>query len=306
MILRRVLPVAASALLLVGCATSPVPSPPPSSPPPTASPGEPRDGDGVSIVEDVDFGGAGDVRLDVCLPSSQGAELRPAILSVHGGGWSGGDKAEPQWRESCQWLASEGFVVFQTNYSLAPQHPFPAGLDDVHAALDWIAEDEQAARYGYAPSRIGAFGDSAGGNLVSLLGTRGVEGSEGAPRLSAVVELSAPLDLTEEGISLGELDVGFQGVQLSYLGCASYDDCPSARDASPMYFVDSTDPPFFIVHSTDEFIPVEQARAFVDLLEEADVDVTYTEVPGPAHALDVLNDDVRTSIVQWLHRQLAI
>ncbi|RUQ99091.1 alpha/beta hydrolase [Labedella endophytica] len=272
---------------------------------------EPATGDGavswspiadheIEFIDDVDFGGPAGIRLDVCRPA-QAAPGAPAILSVHGGGWRAGDKAQPQWREACAWLASEGFVVFQSNYRLAPDHPFPAGLDDLETALDWIRDDGQAATFGHDPSRVAAFGDSAGGNLVSLLGLRGATASG---TLRGVVELSAPLDLTQDGAALGDLDDSFQRVQLDYLGCETYDDCPSARAASPMHAVEPGAPPFFIVHAEDDFIPVEQADAFVAALEEAAVDVVLERVEGDGHALDLLDGALRDRIVDWLRARL--
>ena len=290
--------VPAMLLLLAGCtaATPPQPAQPALAPPSTAY-------DGVTFVDDLEFGAADSVRLDVCLPEGDGSAL-PAVISVHGGGWSQGDKGQRPWRDACAWLAGQGFVVFQPNYRLAPEHPYPAAVDDLTAAIEWIRNDEQTQRFGHDPSRLGAFGDSAGGNLVALLGTRG-EGDTGAgTRVAAVVALSAPLDLTRAGTGLGDLDSGFQRTQLDYLGCDSYDDCPAAEAASPALQVDPTDPPFFLAHSTDEFIPVEQAESFVGRLEAAAVDATYVPVAGAGHALDLLDDDLRRAISEWLRVRL--
>jgi acetyl esterase len=267
------------------------------------SAGAPAGDSGVTVVENVDFGAAGGLSLDVCAPV-EGSTASPAIISVHGGGWSQGDKGERPWRQSCEWLASEGFVVFQTNYRLVPDHPFPAALDDITAAVDWIRDGRQVDRFGHDPERLGAFGDSAGGNLVALLGTREDGDSPAARRIGAVVVLSAPLDLTREGTTLGDLGEDFQRVQLDYLGCHSYEDCPTARSASPAHHIDAGDPPFFIAHSSDEFIPVEQAESFVAGLKRAGVDVTYAPVDGAAHGLALLDDALRERIADWLHDTL--
>lgn len=284
----------ASVVLLSGCAPEPSAAGivPPSS-----------DYAGVTFVDDLTFGAPDGIRLDVCLPDDapNGA---PAIVSVHGGGWQRGDKAQRPWRETCAWLASEGFVVVQPNYRLAPEHPYPAAIDDVTRAVEWLRADEQVERFGHDPARIGAFGDSAGGNLVALLGTRGAGPTVSGSRVAAVVELSAPIDLTAEGTRLGGLSADFQRVQLDYLGCASYDDCAVAEAASPIGDIDGTDPPFFVAHATEEFIPLEQAEALVARLQAADVPVEFVEVPGSGHALDLLDDDLRDRIAEWLREQL--
>jgi len=279
-------------LVLGGCASEPPVSP-------TTAP---MRSEQSRFVDDVDFGGPEGVRLDVCLPDDPAAGA-PAILSVHGGGWSGGDKAGDQWRDVCTWLADEGFVVFQPNYRLAPAHPFPAARDDLETALAWIGEDPQVERFGHDPARLGAFGDSAGGNLVALLAT--AENRPDVPEIEAVVELSAPLDLTREGVGRGDLEAGFQWVQLAYLGCDSADDCPVARDASPMHQVDPGDPPFFVVAGTDDFIPVEQADDFVDELEAEGVDVEYERIESAEHGLGLLDEGLEGRIADWLHERLT-
>lgn len=279
-------------LLLAACAPEPVSG---VVPPSTAY-------EGVSFIEDVDFGGPEGILLDVCLPAEVAAGT-PAVLSVHGGGWRAGDKAQPQWQDACAWLAGEGFVVFQPNYRLAPEHPFPAALEDLRTALDWIGQDAQVERFGHDPERLAAFGDSAGGNLASLLALEDAPSS--IPGLRAVVEISAPLDLTREGIDLGGLGEGFQQVQLDYLGCETYDDCPTARAASPMHAIDSGSPPFFIVHSRNDFIPIEQAEEFAARLEDASVPFVFAPIEGDEHALALLDDDLREQISDWLHEQLA-
>ena len=60
---------------------------------------------------------------------------RAAIVVVHGGSWTRGDKADIAWRAVCQWLASAGYVAFSVNYRLAPANVFPAAIDDVQAAV---------------------------------------------------------------------------------------------------------------------------------------------------------------------------
>lgn len=294
-----------AATVLAGCAREP-----------SAAGGVPPSSDyaGVTFVDDLDFGAPDGIRLDVCLPEDAGRSApasgapssgAPAIVSVHGGGWQRGDKAQRPWRETCAWLASEGFVVVQTNYRLAPAHPFPAAIDDVSRAVAWLRADEQVDRFGHDPTRIAAFGDSAGGNLVALLGVRGEGPTDVGTRVSAVVELSAPIDLTAEGTRLGDLGEDFQRVQLDYLGCESYDDCAIAETASPLIDVDGTDPPFFIAHAAEDFIPLEQAQALVSRLAAADVPVEFVEVAGSGHALDLLDDDLRDRIAAWLDVQLG-
>ena len=107
------------------------------------------------------------------IPTEEPVEptLHPAVISVHGGSWARGDKGNSDWRNVCEWLASEGFVAYSVNYRLVPLVSFPAAIDDVGRAVEWMRTN--AGTYNVDPDRIGAFGGSAGGNLATLLGSRG-------------------------------------------------------------------------------------------------------------------------------------
>lgn len=313
--LLAALVVAASAL--AGCAQSGSQS---DAVTPTATPAnvQPPANPGIRVLEDVDYGaGTPGILLDVCLPDADAAPIsagtdepdtsqpRPAVLIAHGGSWRQGDKANESWRNVCTWLASEGFVSFSLNYRLAPANPFPAAIEDLRTAVTWIRDDAQVERFDIDPARLGAFGGSAGGNLVSLLAVEGAGELDTASRVAAVVELSAPIDLTTAGFSLGGVVPAFRTVQLEYLGCESYSDCGVAREASPIYAVDGTDPPFFIAHSAGERIPIEQSDAFVAALRGAGVDTAYVEVDGELHSIAMLDDELRERITQWLRTRLA-
>jgi acetyl esterase len=271
----------------------------------------------ATVTPDIPYGSRDGepLLLDVCQPADATTSAlnngpRRAIISVHGGSWRQGDKGDPWWRSTCEWLASEGFVAFSVNYSLAPAAPFPAGIDDVRAAVRWLREPAQIAQYSYDPALIGAFGGSAGGNLVALLGTSGTGAWDAASRVAAVVDLSGPIDLTAAGLKLGAPHAEFAQVQLDYLGCASYEPCLAAASASPHRHLDASDPPMFIGHSSEEFVPVEQSTMLADAARDAGVPVTYLEIPGTAHSIGMLiepthGDSVRAAVVRFLRDALA-
>lgn len=260
----------------------------------------------VDTLRDFTYSRAGGqpLRLDVCLPpdaASGPSGTRPAILGVHGGSWRSGDKANQSWLGICRWLASEGFVTVSMNYRLAPAARFPAQIEDVRAAVRWLRQPAQLERFAIDPNRIGAIGGSAGGNLVALLGTEGSGATDVGTRIAAVVDLSGPVDLTADGAATP----GFRKTQLSYLGCASYAHCPAARAASPVYHVDATDPPFFVAHSTREFIPLSQASEFVAALQAHGVATTFVAEPGTKHSVAMLDDGLRTQIADFFHAKLG-
>jgi acetyl esterase len=264
---------------------------------------------GVTVLEDERYGTAGgeELLLDVCLPPEgvTAADVaRAAIVSIHGGSWSRGDKTDPHWRNACEWLASDGFVVFNINYRLAPAWTFPAQPDDVRAAVAWIRAPEQVDRFGIDPTRIGAFGGSAGGNLAALLGTEGSGPLTEGTRVAAVAELSGPADLTGSPAS-GPVAPDFGTVVSNYLGCLDAASCDAAEAASPIYAVDPTDPPFFLGHAANERIPLEQSRTFAAALEAAGVPVELSVVGGALHSVALLDEPMRASIRDFFVRELG-
>jgi acetyl esterase len=115
---------------------------------------------------------------------------RPALLHIHGGGFVLGAPEDND--RHCARLAHEvGMVVVSVDYRLAPEHPFPAGIDDVMLALDWLVSS--ASRLRIDPERIGLKGESAGGNLAAVAALRWGNNS---PAIRAVVLEVPVVDLT--------------------------------------------------------------------------------------------------------------
>lgn len=101
--------------------------------------------------------------LDVYYPKDTRKPL-PVIISVHGGGWVYGSKDGYQFY--CMSLAQHGFTVVNFSYRLAPEHPFPANLEDINSVAGWVMK--HADQYYMDLSNIFMVGDSAGGNLAAL------------------------------------------------------------------------------------------------------------------------------------------
>ena len=263
----------------------------------------------IPVAADVPYGTAdgAPLLLDSCLPAGpvEGIPPRAAIVVIHGGSWQHGDKANLNWRSVCQWFASEGFVAVSVNYRLVPAAVFPAQLDDVQTAVRWLRDPAQVERYNIDPDRIGAFGGSAGGNLAALLGTVGSGPWTEDARVAAVADLSGPVDLRRPIPTTDSYNQDFRQVVLDYLGCTNYADCPGAAKASPVFLADETDPPFFVGHSTDEFIPISQAEEFVAALRAQRIDTTYVRVEGTLHSIAMLDDDVRARVIEFFREKLG-
>lgn len=121
---------------------------------------------GVTCVRDVPYASTGDHHhlLDVYRPD-RGEGPFPVVLYVHGGGFRILSK-DTHWVMALA-FARRGYLVFTINYRLAPEHRYPAALEDAATALGWVARN--AASYGGDPSRLVLAGESAGANLVTSL-----------------------------------------------------------------------------------------------------------------------------------------
>ncbi|MCG5433609.1 alpha/beta hydrolase [Mycobacterium sp. MYCO198283] len=112
-------------------------------------------------------GPAGSIRLRIYRPP--GAENPPVVLFFHGGGFAVGD-LDTHDGTAREHAAAAGAVVVSVDYRLAPEHPFPAAVDDAWAATQWVAT--HPAELAADTSRLAVAGDSAGGNLAAVMALR--------------------------------------------------------------------------------------------------------------------------------------
>lgn len=274
----------------------------------SAEPVAPRDertGD-VSVQEDVVYGSADneELLLNACLPA-RSDEPTAAVFLVHGGSFDTGDRDSEGMMALCNELAGQGFAAFNMDYRLAPAYTYPAQVDDVSTAVRWARQAEQVSRFGIDPDRIGLFGSSAGAIMAATVGTRGEGDLTAGTRVAAVVALSPAVDLTTEGLALGTPSTEAQTIISQYLGCNDVADCPVAKDASPLYGVDASDPPFYIAAGDAEFVPVAQAEALESALKAVGVPVTLNVQAGSKHALQLLDSKTRLGILDFLRDTLG-
>lgn len=154
---------------------------------------------GVSSTEDIAYGPDERHRLDVFAPAARAERLMPVVLFVPGGGYVGGAKSRPGlpfYQNVGVFFARNGVVGITMNYRLAPQHPWPAGGEDVAAALRWARQN--AAKFGGDPERLFVFGQSAGGTHAAhyvfderLQPADGKDGVAGAIFQSAIFDPAA-------------------------------------------------------------------------------------------------------------------
>lgn len=106
--------------------------------------------------------------LDLAQPTFGPQTNRPAILIIHGGGWSAGSKNDMVYRTLMVDYALKGYVVANMNYRLVQEAPLPACIEDVRCAIRWMKANAQ--KLGIDPNRIGTYGHSAGGHLSLMAG----------------------------------------------------------------------------------------------------------------------------------------
>jgi acetyl esterase/lipase len=212
------------------------------------------------------------LRLDYAKPTVCRDQAVPLAVFIHGGAWKGGDKGGGLTRADSRMLYQLGFAVASLNYRLAPADHFPAQVQDCKLAIRFLKAN--AGWLGFDPGRVGLWGSSAGGHLVSLMATAddddGLEGP-GLPgissRVQAVVDHFGPTDLTVQGG--GVSDWGLQTIT-DFLGCDPRVCLEAARIASPVTYITPDDPPILILHGEkDQTVPYHQGALFAEALRRA-------------------------------------
>ena len=219
-----------------------------------------------------------DLHLDIYEPSAdRGTAPRPAVILIHGGGWSSFDKSTM--RGMGEFLARHAFVAFSVDYRLftGKENLWPVQLDDVQRAVRWVRA--HASKYNVDPDRIGAFGHSAGAQLAALLGMEDTRDNSDAAlakyssRVRAVVDVSGPTDFTIPDDPEGE------AFMASFLGVAYAKNPEAWRDASPVFHVGKKNAAFLIVHGTqDESVPLAQAQELFDKMRMAGETAKFIKV----------------------------
>lgn len=207
----------------------------------------------------------------------------PALLYIHGGGFVLGSVAAEQ--ESAVALASTlGIVVASVEYRLAPEHPFPAGLHDCLAALNWLFQ--QAEDLGVDPTRVGVYGSSAGGGLAAALAL--LCRDRGGPSLSfqflAIPLLDDRLETQSMRTFVDTPEWDRPSAELSwayYLGASGSEEVsPYAAPARAQNLRGL--PPAYV--STMEFDPLRDEGILYGLaLLDAGVSVELHSYPGTFH-----------------------
>jgi len=259
--------------------------------------------DSPIMHSNVEYGRAAGEKLllDVCEPNSDGPF--PVAIYVHGGGWTGGDKANPDDAPVMDLLTEARFTWFSINYRLAPQHRWPACVNDVQTAIRWVKAN--AARYKGDPSRIALIGYSAGGHLASFAATV----VDDSVRVQAVVGCAPLTDFVQELPKRGNILGRAQRGLLNRPEALTPESLGMLKALSPINHIRPGLPPFLLIHGdADQSVPYEQSLAFQAKLRAHDVRCNVIPLPGAPHRLTKWNQHLPnydSRAIAWLRETLG-
>lgn len=224
---------------------------------------------------DVIYGRVEGSALLANLAYPDGPALKPAIISVHGGRWRAGNRTDASSIKVGQW-AEFGFFAMSIDYRLVGGSPAPAAYLDLLCAIRWV--HAHAEEYRIDPERIYLIGQSAGGQMVSLMATLG---EAGHPRVGgwekartdvrAVISVAAAYELNT--LSWGNLWTPIAG---------NVED--ARRLASPITHVSAATKPILVIHSDDDKpVPIQQAVNMVDKLKASGVHHRFVHFTDRGH-----------------------
>ncbi len=257
----------------------------------------------ADVKKDIEFAKVGDVSLTLDVHVPDGPGPFPTAILVHGGGFTKGDKTSyitPLFKP----LSDAGYVWFTINYRLAPQHRWPACLEDVETAIRWVRA--HASEYKVDVTRLVLIGESAGGHLVSLAGIR----SKGDTAVAAVVPFYAPHDLelrARQRKDVGEGLAALFGTSRE----VSETNLKTLRAGSPQSQLRAGMPPYLLIHGDkDDKVPFEQSIRFQAASKALGNRCDLITIPEGGHGMGgwqklPAGGAYAAEMIAWLHQILG-
>jgi len=226
--------------------------------------------------------------------------LQPAVVLIHGGGWSSGDKSQMQY--IAQELASKGYACFSVEYRLTAEAKYPASITDVKEAIKYIKTN--ALTYTVDPTKVAVLGCSSGGQMAALIGTtNGNSNFEGKGASKQNANVQAIIDM--DGILAFHHPESEEGKAAALWLNGTYEENPQAWDeASALNQTDEHTPPILFINSS---LPRFHAGQN-DMIERLNKYAIYNEVktmPNSPHSFwfyDTWFDDMINYSTQFLDK----
>jgi len=229
----------------------------------------------VVTKTDVIYGRVEGAALLANIAYPDGPALKPAILSVHGGRWRAGNRADASSIKVTQW-AEFGYFAMSIDYRLVGGSPAPAPQLDLLCAIRWL--HAHAEEYRIDPERIYLIGQSAGGQMVSLVAAAG---EAGFPRVGGWEKARTDIRAAISVAATYELNSLSWGNLWTPIGGNAED---ARRHASPITHVNAAMKPLLVIHSDDDkSVPVQQATDMVEKLKSAGVQHRYVHFTDRGH-----------------------
>ena len=236
--------------------------------------------------------------MDLYTPDSD--HPAPVVMWIHGGAWLEGDRSSPM----LAWIVNHGFALASIDYRLSKDGPFPNHIIDCKDALVYLKDI--ARQYHCDPKRIAVAGDSAGGHLAALMGTSIGHADWEVPgadcSVKAVIDFYGPTDSTRDWPNARLPDSPES--QLLGANVTSKAGRAKAAIASPLTYIDGSEPPFLIFHGdADDIVPFSQSLYLRDALEEAGVPVSMQRIWDGGHGFAM--EPLKPTILHFLIRTLC-
>ncbi|MCY7282524.1 MAG: alpha/beta hydrolase [Cyanobacteria bacterium CAN_BIN43] len=243
-------------------------------------------------VETIQFAQPNGVPLSLNLYRPLQVGKYPAIVVIHGGGWQNGSRNDNT--GFSQYMAAQGYSVISIEYRLAPQHQFPAQLEDVRTAIAYIRE--HADELEVDVNRMALMGRSAGAQLAMLAAYE-----PDAPPLRAVVNYYGPVNLTTGYQDPPNPDpIGSRGLLRDFLGGTPADLPDLYKQASPWNYVNHAVPPSLLIYGRrDHVVQSKFGRKLYKQLQVTGNQAVFLEIPWAEHAFDAIFQGVSSQVALY-------
>ncbi len=245
--------------------------------------------EGVVIRENLVFAERSGKKLALDFYENHQSEKPPLVVWFHGGGFVSGSK------DDCPlgFLVNKGFAVASVSYRFTTFAPWPAQRDDALLALNWLREAKDLK---FDRDNIYLAGVSAGGHLAGITGLA----DQNKTRVRGIIDLCGGVDMRK--LHIEGSPFARDCVEKMFGGPPRNPD-PNVDSANPALLVDSSSPPFLVIHGTaDKTIPINQSEILVEKLKASGVPVTFKRLEGLEHSLGGANNPVlKEAVIDFLN-----